>query len=107
MKAGEILAINEMYIRHGYKCFVCAGRATQRAHIIGDTDVNRSIYGNAIIDNPLDWLPACNLRHNGLIDVSKNIELAREIASLIVKGKRGKIEKLVRKNIVRKTKKSC
>ena len=109
MTQHEADAIEAMYARHNYRCFLCDNPATQRAHIIGDTKSNRIKYGN-VIDNPLNWLPACNLRHNGYIDISRNRLAADTVAAIIMgawseKTKRRQIEVIVKENVKRKLKK--
>lgn len=83
MTAAEILQLQELYARHNYRCFVCGKPATQRAHIIGRTKANYKRYGKAVINNPLNWLPACNLDCNALIDASDNLLLKEQIAYII------------------------
>ena len=60
MKNKESEQLKEMYEHYNYRCFSCGNPATNRAHIIGQGKTNRGIYGDKIIDNPLDWLPSCN-----------------------------------------------
>ena len=102
----ELLEV--MYNHYNYQCFVCLEPANQRAHIIGNTKLNRRVYGNEIIDNPLNWLPACSLKCNAKIDVGKN-ELLKERICLTIESevltndeKRGIIEEMVKENIQRK-----
>lgn len=101
MKQYEADQIESMYIHYQYKCFVCCKPATQRAHIIGDTVANKRQYG-AIIANALNWLPACSLECNALIDTGKNTLLKNNIERYIKSGNRAMIEQLVRDNIKRK-----
>ncbi len=105
MKQKEIDAIQEMYARHNYRCFVCDDICTQRAHALGDTIPNRSKYGSEIVDSQKNWFPACNLDHNGLIDLGKNDILMSIVAGLIKSvssESRQEIEDIVRGNIERK-----
>ena len=105
MKQSEIDDINEMYSHYNYSCFICGIRASQRSHAIGNTKPNRKIFGNEIIDNPLNWLPACTISHNALIDLGKNYILMDKVAQLIRSDKQDKrilIEEIVRENIKRK-----
>lgn len=83
MKTAEKEAIQEMYSRHHYRCFVCGAEATQRAHIISNSRKNKRIYGQAVIDCPLNWLPACSLACNALIDASNNLALKEMIAFIV------------------------
>ena len=100
--------VKAMYIHYGYMCFVDTTRkATQRAHIIGNTKPNRNKYGNHIIDNPLNWLPAADLDNNKLIDIGKFPIYCERIKNIIDSDlsrqeKRSIIENIVRDNIKRK-----
>lgn len=92
-----------MYRRHNYRCFVKPeNRATQRAHIIGNTKANRKKYGNDIIDSLYNWLPAGDLKANALIDAGNNEMLMGELYTCILNGWQEEIERLVRENIKRK-----
>lgn len=99
MKQKEEDQIQDMRERYGYKCFLCEKVSTQRAHIIGNTKPNRKKYGPHIIDNPLNWLPACDLDHNALIDIGNRTDI---IAALIQAGDRIAIEFVVMNNVERK-----
>lgn len=68
--------------------------------------IARARHGNKIIDNMLDWLPACSLKCNGLISADNAGITAEKIAEAIKNGDRGLIEDLVRANIARKLGKS-
>lgn len=111
MKQTEIDQLTNMYSWYDLKCFVTGNLATQRAHIIGNTKLNRSIYGHHIIDDPLNWIPVDSLESNALVDVGQN-ELLKERISLIIESqmdiedKRSEIELIVRDNIARKRGKS-
>lgn len=72
--------LQAMYARYNYQCYVCGKQATQRAHIISNTKKNRRIYGKGVIDSPLNWLPACSLACNALIDASNNLRLKEMIS---------------------------
>lgn len=101
-------AILQIYEHYNYQCFICKSRAVQLAHLIGDTKSNRKRYGKDIIDNPLNVLPACNLKHNALIDISNNKIAESAIVDAITyaeKGAREYIEDIVRENISRKVNK--
>ena len=100
--------LEELYLEYKHQCFVCGARATQRAHIIGNTKANRKKYGPEVIDNPLNWLLACSLECNALIDIGKNEIFQHAIATVIKSDdygyfeKRRTIEQFVRDNIERK-----
>ena len=103
----ERVQVEQLYSDYNYKCFLCGERATQRSHIIGNTLLNKKLFGNRIISHPLNWLPACSLKHNALIDIGKNERLARWIVSIIDSmddwsDKRELIESIVRENIQHK-----
>lgn len=102
MKRSEIDLIEDMYALHHHRCFVTKKQATQRAHIIGNTKANRHRYGDEIIDDPLNWLPAHDLYNNGLIDLGKNHKLLDHAAEMIKSGDRIGIETLVALNVARK-----
>ena len=94
--------VTNMYDRHDWRCFVCSNNVKQRAHIIGNTKMNRRRFGNDIIDSPLNWLPACGLLCNCLIDIGYSSMLPDKVAELIRRGDRRAIHTLVRENIDRK-----
>ena len=103
MTTKEKMQLEEMYAHYGYRCFVTGEPATQRAHIIGNTLLNRRLFGKSVIDNPLNWLPVKDLKTNKLCDVGRN-EKAERIALIInsamfYEEKKEAIEVIVRKNI--------
>lgn len=105
MKQSEIDAIKDMHLRQNDKCFACTNKSVQRSHIIGDTKPNRKRYGKAVVDNPKNWLGACGLTCNALIDLGKNDLLMSIVAGLIksiAQDSRAEIEGIVRENIERK-----
>lgn len=92
--------VEAMYRHYGYRCFLHKARATQRAHIIGNTRLNRKLYGSAVIDSPLNWLPACGLECNKKCDIGFIESNQKEIASIILSDipdaqKRRKIENII------------
>ena len=103
MTAKEKLQLEELYEHYNYRCFVCGEPANQRAHIIGNTNLNRKLYGQGVVNNPLNWLPVCSLECNKLCDVGRN-EKAERIAIVInsamfYEEKREGIETIVKENI--------
>ncbi len=111
MTHNEASQIEEMYHHYNYRCFVCGKEATQRAHIIANTSLNKLLYGKKIVDNPLDWLPACSLECNKLMDAGKIPARAELIKSILesdmdMQDKRDGIESLVRENIALKRSKT-
>lgn len=109
MKQSEVDKLKKMYAHYNYICFICPKRANQRAHIIGKTDANYKKYGAEIVDNILNWLPACCIDHNDTIDLGKNDYLLNRVADIIksdLKNKRELIEEIVLENVQRKRNKS-
>lgn len=111
MKDDEAEKIRTMYEEHHYRCFVCGksliGTEGQRAHILGRTKSNYKRYGKFIVDDPLNWLPACSLKCNALIDVGHaNLMLTNRIAHLIDHEKGAAVKAEVRDNINRKRRKA-
>ena len=96
----------EVYEEYSYSCFVCGARATQIAHLIGDTKPNRKHYGSIAVDSPLNKRPACGLKCNALCDVGHVSILSDQIYSLIYSRNKEEIDKLVKENIERKQNKS-
>ena len=94
--------VTAMYDRFDWRCFVCSNNANQRAHIIGNTKLNRKRFGDDVIDSPLNWLPACSLSCNSLIDIGYASVLPDKMAELIRRGHRQSIYSMVRENIDRK-----
>ena len=108
MKDKEEQQARAMYEHYNYRCFVCNNPAIERAHVIGNTKVNRRLYGNRVVDSPLNWLPACGLDHNAKIDIGRNDIIKEQIALIIETNdldeteKRQAIEAIVNENIQRK-----
>lgn len=98
----EKVWLEDLYLEHRYTCFLCDNRATQGAHIIGNTKANRKRYGALIIDSPLNRLPCCGLKHNALIDMGHASHITDHIASLIDRGEKDMIHHIVRDNVERK-----
>jgi len=107
MNKVEVGRILKMYEHYNYKCFVCGGIATQRAHIIGNTKTNLSRYGLNVINSDMNWLPACNLYCNALIDISNN-PVKRDLIAMLIEENPGNsdikelIEEEVKLSIKRK-----
>jgi len=71
----------------GGVCEVC-GRPLidgqpQGAHRIGNTQLNRKLYGDIVIDSPLNMGYVCSLACNASLDISQNpcecLKLAKKI----------------------------
>ena len=102
MKDNEKEQIEEMYRDYGYKCFVCGKPVKQRAHIISNSKMSRKKYGDIAVDSVYNWLPACSLECNALIDSGHASLLSGNIYSLIHSGSKKEIDRLIRENIKRK-----
>ncbi len=103
MKDKERQKVEAMHHHYGYKCLICDRRATQRAHCLGDTKLNRRVYGDAVVDDISNYYPACGLHHNKIIDIgfiqSNQEEIVNIIESdLFENDKRSIIEKIIRRN---------
>lgn len=93
-----------MYQHYGYKCFVCGEPANQAAHIIGNTLLNRKLFGKRIVDHELNMLPACSLSHNKKIDIGKIPHNLSQVVYILESmftdlEKRESLERLVREHI--------
>ncbi len=100
MKQKEHEQLEAMYGHYHWRCFLHGNPATQRAHLIGDTKLNRRVYGNSVIDNPLNWLPACSLGCNKRCDVGFIPMAQKKVADIIesnfsISEKRDLIESLI------------
>jgi hypothetical protein len=61
------------YERDNWQCQIegCPKRATQQGHRIGNTVLNRKMYGDYIIDHPVNTVSVCDTKdHNRMVDVS-------------------------------------
>lgn len=102
MNRAEIDAIQKMYEYYDWRCFVTGNQATQRAHILANTRLNKKLYGKEIIDSPLNWLPCDGLASNALIDIGNSPVLCSMVTYYISTENRTEIEDIVRENIERK-----
>ena len=82
-KAKEREMIREMYAEQNWKCHVCGKPVSQRGHILGNTKLNRSLYGDKIIDSKENWRGVCDLDCNNFVDIGKGTLLA-EVAFQIM-----------------------
>ncbi len=110
MKDNEREKIRELYAEQNWKCHICGKPITQRAHILGDTQLNRKLYGDKIIDSKVDWRGVCDLDCNKSVDIGKGSLLA-EVAFQIMNSdesyedKRALIDDLIiEKNEIREAK---
>ena len=82
-KIKEREMIREMYAEQDWKCHVCGKPISQRAHILGDTKLNRKLYTDAVIDSKENWRGVCGLDCNNFVDIGKGTLLA-EVAFQIM-----------------------
>ena len=71
------------YSRDNYQCTICGQRATQIAHRIGQTKLNKKLYGNYIIDHVCNIKAVCSLECNKKVDVSEITNLNGVIEVLL------------------------
>ena len=83
MKQKEIDQLEAMYSHYGYRCFICGERATQRAHCIGNTKLNRKLHGNEVVDHICNFYPACSLSCNKKIDIGFLESNQKQVADII------------------------
>ncbi len=85
MKASEQEKIRELYEEQDWICAVegCNKGAFQRAHILGNTKLNRHLYTDAVIDSKENWRGVCSLECNKKIDIGKGT-LHAEVAFQIM-----------------------
>jgi len=84
-KVKEREMMREMYAEQRWLCAVkgCYKQVNQRAHILGNTKLNRHLYGDDIIDSKLNWRGVCSLECNNKIDIGKGT-LQAEVAFQIM-----------------------
>ena len=80
----------------GGVCEVC-GRPlidgqSQGAHRIGNTQLNRKLYGDIVIDSPLNMGYVCSLACNASLDISQNPHECLKLAKKIYESKLLKYE---------------
>ena len=67
-------------------CEVCGeplGMRQQMAHRIGNTQKNRKLYGDFIVDHKLNVGMTCSLECNGKLDISNNPKKVYELCRMI------------------------
>ena len=83
---------------------------SQRAHILGDTKLNRKLYTDAVIDSKENWRGVCELECNNFVDIGKGTLQAEMVFQIITsdesnQDKRIEIDKLIiEKNEIREKK---
>lgn len=82
-KVKEREMIREMYAEQDWKCHVCGSPVTQRAHILGNRNLERRIYGDEIIDSKVNWRGVCDRECNKFCDIGRGSLLA-EVAFQIM-----------------------
>lgn len=83
MKANEREKIRELYAEQHYQCHVCKKPVTQRSHILGNTQLNRKLYGDSVIDSKENWRGVCSLECNKKCDIGKGTLLAEVVFQTI------------------------
>lgn len=73
MKQKEIDNLKLMYKKLGRICYWCNGQASERGHVLGNRIVERTKFGNNIIDSPGNWLPVC-AKHNSKVNISSTCQ---------------------------------
>ena len=87
-KVKEREMIREMYAEQDWKCHVCRSPVTQRAHILGDTKLNRKLYTDAVIDSKDNWRGVCDLDCNNFVE---NVLLFLLLTIIILSAPQNKI----------------
>lgn len=88
----EVVAAQRSYAMavSGGVCEVCGEPLSpynaQMAHRIGNTLLNRKVYGNHVVDHRLNVGMVCSLKCNAALDISKNpgecIRLCKKIYTM-------------------------
>lgn len=65
----------------------CIARAVELAHGIADTNPNRRIYGDYIIDHPMNRFPVCGKYHNSQMNIGNKPATSSKLVTLIRIGK--------------------
>ena len=76
----KIASVHQAY---DYQCFCCGGASNQLAHIIPKYKRNIDKYGEEIIHNELNLLPACCLECNDTALIGQNWEGQKKLVELI------------------------
>ncbi len=89
MKANEKEKIRELYEEQNWICAVkgCDKGAFQRAHILGNTKLNRHLYTDAVIDSKENWRGVCSLECNKKVDIGKGTLYAEIVYQTIISNK--------------------
>lgn len=77
--------IEQYIIRYeieGYNYYVDGSRATEMAHRISNSKVNKKIYGEDIINHNFNLVP-CNHNDNDSFNIGMNLEKSRRLVELI------------------------
>jgi len=82
-----------IYTFYGWVCQNCGesvykNGTPQLAHGIADTKANRSKYGSAVIDHPLNRKPTCSLYCNGKMNIGNNPGKCKELINQIMESER-------------------
>ena len=86
MKGSEQEKIRELYEEQNWICAIegCNKGAFQRAHILGNTKLNRHLYTDAVIDSKENWRGVCSLECNKKIDIGKGTLHAEIVYQMII-----------------------
>ena len=87
-KSKERDLIRELYEEQNWICAVegCNKGAFQRAHILGNTKLNRHLYTDAVIDSKENWRGVCSLECNKNVDIGKALH-AEIVYQIIISDK--------------------
>jgi len=83
----------KIFSAYDYTCVKCGGSVYQYgtpmlAHLIADTKANRSKYGKAIIEDPLNRKPTCCLNCNDSQNIGNNPEECKKLIAEIIERRR-------------------
>jgi len=84
-----------IYVKYGYVCQNCGSSVfrkgtPQLAHLIAEGKEYRSIYGDEIIDHPLNRKPTCSLYCNDRMNIGGNPGKCKELVKEITEAMDGR-----------------
>ena len=71
------------YAIEDYTSFLSKKRATQMAHRIANTKVNREKYGSRIIDHNFNLVPVCDLQENSRVNIGNRELVCMDLVKII------------------------
>ena len=88
-KSKERDLIRELYEEQDWICALegCNKGAFQRAHILGNTKLNRHLYTDEVIDSKENWRGVCSLECNKKVDIGKGTLRAEIVYQTIISDK--------------------